>query len=30
MAPFMFDLSILIPSVLNGLTTGAIYALIAL
>ena len=26
----MFDLSILIPSVLNGLTTGAIYALIAL
>lgn len=26
----MFDLSILVPSVLNGLTTGAVYALIAL
>ena len=26
----MFDLSILFPSVLNGLTTGAVYALIAL
>ena len=26
----MFDFSILFPSVLNGLTTGAIYALVAL
>uniref|UniRef100_UPI0005C2929C branched-chain amino acid ABC transporter permease n=2 Tax=Pseudacidovorax TaxID=433923 RepID=UPI0005C2929C len=26
----MFDLSIVVPSVLNGLTTGAVYALIAL
>ncbi|MDB5821107.1 MAG: putative high-affinity branched-chain amino acid transporter, permease protein, partial [Rhizobacter sp.] len=26
----MFDLGILIPSFLNGLTTGAVYALIAL
>ena len=26
----MFDFSILFPSVLNGLTTGAVYALIAL
>ena len=26
----MIELSILIPSVLNGLTTGALYALIAL
>jgi branched-chain amino acid transport system permease protein len=26
----MFDLAIVVPSVLNGLTTGAVYALIAL
>ena len=26
----MFELSILFPSLLNGLTTGAVYALIAL
>jgi branched-chain amino acid transport system permease protein len=26
----MFDSSILFPSILNGLTTGAVYALIAL
>ena len=26
----MFDLAIVVPSVLNGMTTGAVYALIAL
>jgi branched-chain amino acid transport system permease protein len=28
--PLMFDLAILFPAVLNGLTTGAVYALVAL
>ena len=30
MAPRVFDFGILFPSVLNGLTTGAVYALVAL